>query len=65
MLMIDRYQLSHYRIVAERDFLKFGASEFQGWFGRIMSTAFASDYVNVRISKGDGGIDGYRLSVNC
>lgn len=60
--MIDRYQLSHYRVVAERDFLKFGASEFQGWFGRVMATAFTSDYVNVRISKGDGGIDGYRLS---
>ena len=59
--MIDRYQLSHYRVVAERDFLKFGATEFQGWFGRIMAPAFASDYVNVRISKGDGGIDGYRL----
>lgn len=60
--MIDRYQLSHYRVVAERDFLKFGATEFQGWFGRIMATAFTSDYVNVRVSKGDGGIDGYRLS---
>ncbi|MCY2979134.1 MAG: hypothetical protein NTU79_10770 [Planctomycetota bacterium] len=60
--MLDRYQLSHYRVVAERDFLKFGATEFQGWFGRIMSAAFVSDYVNVRISKGDGGIDGYQLS---
>ncbi len=60
--MLDRYQLSHYRVVAERDFLKFGATEFPGWFGHIMSTAFVSDYINVRISKGDGGIDGYRLS---
>ena len=60
--MIDRFQLSHYRTAAERDFLKFGATEFQCWFGRVMASAFASDYVNVRISKGDGGIDGYRLS---
>lgn len=60
--MLDRFQLSHYRTALERDFLKFGSTEFQGWFGRLMSMAFVDDYINVRISKGDGGIDGFRLS---
>lgn|GEM_PF-3055540 len=42
-MSIDRYRLSHYRVVAERDFLKFGATEFQGWFGRIRFAELPDD----------------------
>ena len=53
---------AYYRMAAERDFLKFNRTTFQEWFAGLMTKRYADDYVNVRLSRGDGGLDGYRLS---
>lgn len=55
---------AYYRMAAERDFLKFNRTTFQEWFGKLMSKRHPDDYVNVRLSTGDGGLDGYRISNN-
>lgn len=59
---MDPLKLSFYRLAAENAFWKLRRTAFQDWFGDIMLRRFPDDYLKIRLSKGDGGLDGYRLS---
>ena len=59
---MDRFQRSIYRLKADNDFLRFKRQEFEGWFGRIMGMAYPDDYEPVRLTQGDGGLDGLLIS---
>jgi hypothetical protein len=59
---MDPVKLSHYRIGAENGFWKHKRTAFQEWLGAIMTKRYCDDFIRIRLSKGDGGLDGYRLS---
>ena len=60
--MIDRFQRSFYRLKADNDFLRHKRQEFEDWFGRIMGMAHPDDYEPIRLTQGDGGLDGLLIS---
>jgi hypothetical protein len=45
-------------MAAENAFLKLKRTEFQAWFGQIMEKAHPDEYENIRVTQGDGGLDG-------
>ena len=59
---MDPLKLNTYRMAAEIEFWKLKRTAFQDWLGDIMSRRFPDDYLRIRLSQGDGGLDGYRLS---
>ncbi|MBI1249322.1 hypothetical protein GC197_15940 [bacterium] len=59
---MDPLELTHYRVAAENGFLKFRRTAFQEWLGNILTKRYCDDFMRIRLSKGDGGLDGYRLS---
>lgn len=59
---MDPVKLNHYRLAAENGFWKHKRTAFQDWLGGIMVKRYCDDFVRIRLSKGDGGLDGYRLS---
>lgn len=59
---MDRLQRGYYRLAAANAFLKLKRTEFQAWFSRIMEKVHPGDYENIRLTQGDGGIDGILLS---
>ena len=59
---MDPTQRAFYRQAANLQYLKLRRTAFQDWFNKLMSTRHADDYVSVRLSKGDGSLDGYVLS---
>lgn len=59
---MDPVKLTHYRVAAENGFWKHKRTSFQDWIGAIMTRRFCDDFLRIRLSKGDGGLDGYRLS---
>jgi hypothetical protein len=59
---MDPLKLNTYRMAAEIKFWKLKRTAFQDWLGDIMSRRFPEDYLRIRLSQGDGGLDGYRLS---
>lgn len=59
---MDPLKLNTYRMAAEIAFWKLKRTAFQDWLGDIMSKRFPDDYLRIRLSQGDGGLDGYRLS---
>ena len=59
---MDRLQKGFFRMAAELKYLKLKRQEFQWWFGCIMEKAHPTDYENIRLTQGDGGLDGIRIS---
>lgn len=59
---MDRLQRGYFRQSAELRFLKLKRQEFQSWFGEIMEKAHPDDYENIRLTQGDGGLDGILIS---
>ena len=55
---MDRLQRGFFRLAAENDYLKLKRTEFQAWFGKIMEKVYPDDYENIRVTQGDGGLDG-------
>jgi len=43
-------------------YLELKRTAFQDWFGDLMTERFFDDFIWIRLSRGDGGLDGYRLS---
>lgn len=58
---MDRFQRSWYRLLAKNDYLELKRQEFQGWVNKIFQFAFNTDYVPIRLTQGDGGLDGIIL----
>jgi hypothetical protein len=59
---MDRFQRSWYRLLAKNDYLELKRQEFQGWVSKIFQLGFNADYVPIRLTQGDGGLDGIVLS---
>jgi hypothetical protein len=59
---MDPVKLNHYRLAAENGFWKHMRTAFQDWLSAIMIKRYCDDFIRIRLSKGDGGLDGYRLS---
>lgn len=59
---MDPLKLRYYRQAAEISFWKLKRTAFQDWFGELMTKRHLDDYLRIRLSKGDGGLDGYRIS---
>ena len=59
---MDTVKLIHYQVAAENGFWKHKRTAFQEWLGAIMTRRYSDDFIRIRLSKGDGGLDGYRLS---
>lgn len=60
--MIDQLKLRYYHLMFSNKYLEFKRTAFQDWFGGLMTECFADDFLRVRLSRGDGGLDGYRIS---
>jgi hypothetical protein len=58
---MDRFLRGSFRLAAENKYLKLRRTEFQAWFGEIMGKAYPLHYENIRLTKGDGGLDGVRV----
>ena len=59
---MDRLQRGFFRLAAENDYLKLKRTEFQAWFGQIMGMVYPQDYESIRLTQGDGGLDGILIS---
>ncbi len=59
---MDRFQRSWFRLLAKNSYLELKRQEFQGWIGRIIEVAKMGDYTSIRLTQGDGGLDGIILS---
>jgi hypothetical protein len=59
---MDRFQRSWYRLLAKNDYLELKRQEFQGWVSKIFQQGFNADYIPIRLTQGDGGLDGIILS---
>jgi hypothetical protein len=59
---MDPVQLNHYRLAAENCFWKHKRTAFQDWFSAIMIKRYSDDFIRIRLSSGDGGLDGYRFA---
>ncbi|QDU57836.1 ABC-three component system protein [Aeoliella mucimassa] len=61
---MDRFQRSMFRLHAKNSYLELKRQEFQAWVGRIFEFGFVGDYLVIRLTQGDGGLDGIILSQN-
>ncbi len=52
-------------MAAELKYQKLKRTEFQAWFGEIMEKAYPEDYENIRVTQGDGGLDGILIDSGC
>ncbi len=59
---MDRMQRGYFRQAAENKYLKLKRQEFQSWIGQILTLSYLGDYENIRLTQGDGGLDGIILS---
>jgi|694.fasta_scaffold34614_3 hypothetical protein len=59
---MDGFQRSWYRLLAKNDYLETKRQEFQAWAGKIFQLAFSDNYIPIRLTQGDGGLDGIILS---
>ena len=55
---MDRFQRGFFRLAAENNYLRLKRTDFQAWFGRIMEKVYPDDYESIRVTQGDGGLDG-------
>lgn len=61
---MDRFQRSWFRLLAKNSYLELKRQEFQAWIGKIFELGFLGDYSVIRLTQGDGGLDGIILSEN-
>jgi len=61
---MDRLQRSFFQLAARCEFMRLRRTAFQDWFCRIMGLAHSGDFISVRLTQGDGGLDGFRLSTS-
>ena len=59
---MDRMKRSYLRLLAKDDFREKKRQEFQAWVGKIFELGFLGDYDSIRLTQGDGGLDGIILS---
>ncbi len=59
---MDRYQRGWFRLCARMNFLEYKRQEFQAWVGKILERGMRGDYTPIRLTQGDGGLDGIILS---
>ncbi|QDV81348.1 ABC-three component system protein [Planctomycetes bacterium TBK1r] len=59
---MDRMQRGYFRLAAENTYLKLKRQEFQAWVGKILEMSLPDDYENIRLTQGDGGLDGIIIS---
>lgn len=59
---MDRFQRSWFRLLAKNDYLELKRQEFQAWVGKLFELGFLADYTVIRLTKGDGGLDGIIVS---
>lgn len=60
--MIDPLKLKVHRQTALTEYLRLRRNAFQDWIGEVMTECYPDDFLRVRLSQGDGGLDGYRVS---
>ena len=60
--MIDPLKQKVHRQTALTEFLRLRRTGFQDWFANLMTECYPDDFLRVRLSQGDGGLDGYRVS---
>ncbi|MDA0919200.1 MAG: hypothetical protein O2945_09030 [Planctomycetota bacterium] len=60
--MNDPLKRKVHRQTAMTAFLRLKRQEFQAWFGDLMTRCWPDDFLRIRLSQGDGGLDGYRIS---
>jgi len=58
---MDPLKLNHYRLAAENGFANHTRTAFLDWLGAIMTTRYCDDFIRIRLSKGDGELDGHLL----
>ena len=59
---MDKVQRGFFRQAAKIKYLELRRQEFQAWVGEILGKSLAGDYENIRLTQGDGGLDGIILS---
>ena len=59
---MDSMTRGYYRLAAKNKFLELKRQEFEAWVGDILTKSRAGDYENIRLTQGDGGLDGIILS---
>jgi hypothetical protein len=60
--MMDRLQRSYFQLMAKNDYLEKKRQVFQDWIGRLLKLAWKGDYEDIRLTQGDGGLDGIVIS---
>jgi len=58
---LDRAQIGYYRLHAYNVYLEKKRTEFQNWFVDLMNRRYPKSFIKVRLTEGDGKLDGYRL----
>ena len=61
---MDRAQAAFFKLASREQFGRLKRQAFQDWFCQVMSIAYPTDFEAVRLSQGDGGLDGFRLSTS-
>jgi len=59
---MDRAQAAFFKLASREKFGRLKRQAFQEWFCEIMGLAYPADFEAVRLTQGDGGMDGFRLS---
>ncbi|MCO8123313.1 hypothetical protein NHH03_16305 [Stieleria sp. TO1_6] len=59
---MDRFQRSYLRLMARDDYREKKRQVFQDWVGQLFKKALIGDYENIRLTQGDGGLDGIIVS---
>ncbi|HBJ36155.1 MAG TPA: hypothetical protein DDZ51_15675 [Planctomycetaceae bacterium] len=59
---MDRFQRSYLRLMARDDYREKKAQVFQDWVGQLFRKALKGDFENIRLTQGDGSLDGIILS---
>lgn len=59
---MDRFQRSYLRLMARDDYREKKRQVFQDWVGKIFKVALKGDYEDIRLTQGDGGLDGIIFS---
>ncbi len=59
---MDRFQRSWFRLTAKIQYLELKRQEFQAWVGKLFEFGFLADYTVIRLTRGDGGLDGIIIS---
>lgn len=59
---MDRWQRSYWRLIANESYRNKKRQVFQDWVGQIFKLALKGDYENIRLTQGDGGLDGIIIS---